>query len=277
MEAISIGPPRPQPRFRPHLAVDTPLVAAHLSCVIAGMWTGVAVLSAAIVGLHAWASMHPRSQWYLPAHWRLDPACGACALTFDDGPHPEHTPRILDLLAAHRQRATFFVIGANIAGNEAILRRMRADGHSIGLHSQRHSRCFNILPKARIRADLERCAKTIAEVTGEAPPRLFRPPVGLRSPQVADVVRDLGLVCTTWSERTCDTRARNARGLALRLERAAKPGAIILCHDGCEPGRGGDRTITVTALGHLLERMSLPSRALIAGDGDRLALIETPA
>lgn len=251
--------------IRPHLLVDAPLLGATIGVGAAlGVGWPLAALTAAGLGLHAWASMHPRAQWYLRVHWRLPTDVTAHALTFDDGPHPEFTPRILDLLAAHGQRATFFVIGEHAARHGDLLRRMLAEGHAIGLHSHGHSRLFNLWPSGWVRRDLQRNLATIADATGAPPPRLFRPPVGLKNPQVADVVGELDLVPVTWSARVWDTRGAAAPAIAARLQRAIAPRAIILLHDGHEPGRTGDRSATVAALATVLAAGTPPSAALAA-------------
>ncbi len=271
-------PGRPLPWFRRHLWVDAPLMGAHVSLAATGSWAALAGLSVGIVGLHAWASMHPHASWYLRSHWRLPRDATSCALTFDDGPHPEYTPRILDLLAQHGQRATFFVIGVHAAAHGALMRRMLAEGHRIGLHSHRHTRWFNVLPRHRVRADLSACADAIADATGAPPPRLVRPPVGLRSPQVADAFDQLGLICVTWTQRIWDTRKPESERIAEHLLRAAQPGSIILGHDGHEPGRVGDRSATVAALASALPNLPCASAALmVTADGTGVTTVSSDA
>lgn len=272
------GRPRPLPWLRPHLLVDAPLAGLHLSLAVTGYWPALAALSVGIVGLHGWASMHPHASWYLRSHWRLPRGTPACALTFDDGPHPEYTPRILDLLAQHRQQATFFVIGVHAAGHGPLLRRILAEGHRLGLHSHRHSRWFNVQPGARVRADLAACAAAVADATGAAPPCLVRPPVGLRSPQVADAFDHLGLTCVTWTRRIWDTRQPDSARIAAHLLRAARPGNIVLCHDGHEPGRVGDRSATVAALAAALPHFTCASAALTStADGAGVTTVSSDA
>jgi peptidoglycan/xylan/chitin deacetylase (PgdA/CDA1 family) len=251
--------------IRAHLVADAALLGATVGVGAAlGCGWPLAGLATLGAGLQAWATVSPRSSWFLPVHWRLPPGDAGFALTFDDGPHPEHTPAILDLLAAHGQRATFFVIGEHAGRHGPLLRRMRAEGHAIGLHSHRHSRLFNLWPRQLVRRDLERCCAAVADATGEAPPRLFRPPVGLKNPLVADVVEALGLVTVTWSARVWDTRGAAAGTVAHRLRRAARPRAIVLLHDGHEPAHPGDRSATVAALAAALPLAAGRSRPLAA-------------
>ncbi len=253
---------RPGPYFRPHLLVDAPLAGLHLSLAVTGYWAALAGVSAGIIGLHAWASMYPRSPWYVRTVARLPASETACALTFDDGPHPEFTPRVLDLLARHHMRATFFVIGEHAQQHGALLRRIVAEGHSLGLHSWHHARWFSMLSARRIKADLRACGDTIAQATGQPPPRLFRAPVGVRSPNVADAAYALRLTTVAWSKRLWDTQGAPAARVQRHLECAVRPRAIILAHDGHEPKHPGDRSATIAALSAALPTFCCPSRAL---------------
>lgn len=253
---------RPGPYFRPHLLVDAPLAGLHLSLAATGHWAALAAVTGGIIGLHAWASMYPRSPWYVRTHTRLPASETACALTFDDGPHPEYTPRVLDELAAHGMQATFFVIGVHAQQHGALLRRILAEGHSLGLHSWRHPRWFSLLSTRRVKADLRACGDAIAEATGMPPPCLFRAPVGVRSPNVADATHALRLTTVAWSNRLWDTQGAAAPQVQRHLERAARPRAIILAHDGHEPNYPGDRSATIAALAAVLPTLPCPSRAL---------------
>jgi peptidoglycan/xylan/chitin deacetylase (PgdA/CDA1 family) len=249
--------------IRPHLLVDASLAAAGISLAAAwGPGLPLLALGAGVAGLHAWASVNPRASFYLPVTWRLPADETSYALTFDDGPDPEYTPAVLDLLARHGAHATFFVIGEHARRHPQLLRRIRRDGHALGLHSDRHSRWFNCWPAGMVRADLERCRAAIAAATGEPPPRLFRPPVGLKNPLVADAVAALGLVVVTWSARAWDTRGATPAAIAHRLRRAARPRAIVLLHDGHEPAHPRTRAATVDGLAMALPHLPGPSRAL---------------
>ena len=156
------------------------------------------------------------------------------ALTFDDGPHPEHTPRVLDVLRERRVRATFFVIGAKAERHPELLRRMRDEGHQIGVHSHTHDRLLSLRGAGRVRAELERCAQAIERATGERP-SLFRPPVGHTGPRVARVADELGFVTVGWSVRGLDGLARTSPAdVVRRVARGLRHGAIVLLHDAAE-------------------------------------------
>lgn len=178
---------------------------------------------------------------------------GAVALTFDDGPNPEHTPKILSLLQAAGAKATFFVIGRKAEAYPQIIRQIKARGHAIGLHGYAHHRLFSLRSLRYVRDDLERGRKAIEAITGE-PVALFRPPIGHMSPRIAKAVDELGLVTVGWSVRALDgTAGAKPTEVAERVTRRLKPGAIVLLHDAAERD---DRTpASLEALPAILDAM----------------------
>jgi peptidoglycan/xylan/chitin deacetylase (PgdA/CDA1 family) len=257
--------------MRGHLLVDVPLVAAAVSLAPVYGLAPLAWVTGAAVGIHAWGVVNPRSSLYLPVWWRLPAGSPHVALTFDDGPHPERTPAVLDLLARHGQQATFFVIGENVRRHPALVRRILAEGHALGLHSDQHSWMFNCWPPGRVRRDLERCADAIATATGQAAPTLFRPPVGLKNPAVGFVCGRLRLCAVTWSCRGLDTGTASIEQVLARLLKGLRPGAILGMHDGAEPTRPRPGTLCPDVLARLLpvlRERGLASRPLArAGRG----------
>jgi peptidoglycan/xylan/chitin deacetylase (PgdA/CDA1 family) len=156
------------------------------------------------------------------------------ALTFDDGPHPEHTPKILDLLDGARVKATFFVIGRKAAEHPEIVRDIVARGHAIGVHGYAHDRLFSLRSLRFVRDDLGRAVDAVAAITGERP-WLFRPPVGHTSLRIARAVRELDLEVVGWSVRGIDGLARSrADRVAARVVPGLRDGAIVLLHDAAE-------------------------------------------
>lgn len=157
------------------------------------------------------------------------------ALTFDDGPSLEHTPRVLDALAEHDDRATFFVIGRKLEGERAkLVRRMHEAGHAIGCHSFAHDRLFALRGTKRVRDDLLRALKTIEDVTGAAT-HLFRPPIGHTNPTIARVAEELDLDVIGFSVRGYDgTASAHAYKVQRRVISGLADGAIVLLHDGAE-------------------------------------------
>lgn len=150
------------------------------------------------------------------------------ALTFDDGPGP-YTSRLLRMLAARHAKATFFLIGGNIHGREAVVRQELAQGHAIGDHTWSHPD-LSTLPEKRIRVQLTRTLTAITRVTGQ-PVHLMRPPYGATDRHVGKVARSLGLAQIVWDVDTDDWRDRNAAIVAHRAISRAHRGDIILMHD----------------------------------------------
>ncbi len=211
----------------------------------------------ATVGFFAYVVVSPRAQFLVPSVWQLpssDP--NAIAFTFDDGPDPQWTPRVLDLLALHGARATFFVVGQRAAEHPDLVRRIVAEGHAIGSHTYGHSHGFHFSSARRMRSEIVAGVEAVTAIAGVRP-TLFRPPQGLRTPMLRDALRTLdGLVCVTWTERGLDAMGRAASAIVARLERSLRPGAILTLHDGAGLGGTSDRSPTVEALAKLLDLAS---------------------
>jgi peptidoglycan/xylan/chitin deacetylase (PgdA/CDA1 family) len=210
----------------------------------------------ATLGFFAYVITAPSSQFLVPSVCALPAGSTAdptVAFTFDDGPDPEITPRVLDLLARHGAQATFFVVGARAAGHPDLIRRIVAEGHAIGSHTYEHSHVFHFSSASRMRAEVTRGIDAVTAITGTAP-RLFRPPQGVRTPLLRDALASLdGLVCVTWTERGLDAIGRASQAIASRLARSLRAGAILALHDGAGLGGTRDRRPTLEALEILLE------------------------
>jgi peptidoglycan/xylan/chitin deacetylase (PgdA/CDA1 family) len=184
----------------------------------------------------------------------------AIALSFDDGPSPHNTIELLELLEEHDGRATFFAVGEEIAGREAIVERLLEQGHELGNHTYGHPRTVHLDRDELLREVVttnERLASLGAEV------RLIRPPFGKDRRRFAAVARELGMMVALWSVDSNDTRSETSAELASSVLRRAGPGAIVLLHDGGErrprtieacativPGlrRAGFRLVTISEL-----------------------------
>lgn len=153
------------------------------------------------------------------------------ALTFDDGPAAP-TARILDILAMEKVPATFFLIGKNINGNEALVKRMADEGHAIGNHSFNHTGSFDWQSAGAMQQELEQTSAAIEAVTGK-PVSLFRPPYGVTNPNLARAVSRSGLRSIGWNLRSMDTVAEDEARLLRKILRRVRPGSIILLHDRC--------------------------------------------
>jgi len=182
------------------------------------------------------------------------------ALTYDDGPNPNATPALLDLLAAHDTRATFFLIGRFVLQQPELVRRIHAAGHLIGNHTQTHP--WLAWQTARvIREELIACNRAIEDVIG-APVRYFRPPHGARRPAVLRIARELGLTTVQWNAMARDWKPIGADRMMVRLDRDLLRrrrhgvGANILLHDGFDQHMGADRSDTVRLTSRLLDRFA---------------------
>lgn len=173
------------------------------------------------------------------------------ALTFDDGPHPEVTPAVLDALARVGARATFFVIGRHLEKHAAIAARAVLEGHELGNHSWTHSHFQNFYPTSMYADDLDRGARLIQQVCGSSAEPLYRSPIGLKSPALARVAHSRKSTVVAWSVHSRDTIARDAQATATRVLSRLRPGDIVLMHDGHERD-GRHRTLAARALPMIL-------------------------
>lgn len=151
-----------------------------------------------------WASASIRSGVYVRAFCREKTDRKVVYLTFDDGPHPPETERVLDVLRERGARATFFLIGSKVSGNEAVLRRMLEEGHALGLHTYSHAGTFPLLSFDKMLADVNEGKRAVESAAGKKI-SLFRPPFGVTNPTIAKVIRTLGLQTVGWDVRSFDT------------------------------------------------------------------------
>jgi peptidoglycan/xylan/chitin deacetylase (PgdA/CDA1 family) len=176
----------------------------------------------------------------------------AVALTFDDGPHAEGTPAVLDGLAATGAVATFFLVGEQVERRPGLVGEIVAEGHEIALHGHTHRSHLKLGPRA-LREDLRRGAAVVAEAAG-CEPRLHRPPYGLYSALSLALVRRAGLEPLLWSRHGRDWSARaSPESIAGRLGADLRAGEVLLLHDADHYAAEGSWRRTAAALGPLLE------------------------
>jgi peptidoglycan/xylan/chitin deacetylase (PgdA/CDA1 family) len=183
----------------------------------------------------------PRSTLLGPNLTRLPAraaARGEVALSLDDGPDPEVTPRVLELLARRGARATFFCIGERAARDAGLVRAIAGAGHAVENHSLRHRHDFALLGPRRFLQEIGAAQDTLAALAGSAP-RFFRAPAGMRNPFLDFALTRLGLRLVSWTRRGYDTRNADADDVLARLTRGLAPGDILLLHDG-HAVRGAD-------------------------------------
>jgi peptidoglycan-N-acetylglucosamine deacetylase len=220
---------------------------------------GAAGLAAA--GVASYGAMAPHSELFGKTLHRLgDPK--QLALTYDDGPNDPHTLNLLDVLAKHDVKATFFLIGKHVAAKPEIARRIAAAGHTIGNHTYTHPNLF-FCSAARIRQELADCKNALSDAVGEHS-KFFRPPFGARRPAVLSIAREMGLTpvmwtvtCYDWKETTADRVERHA----LRQVHGAD---LILMHDGGHKMMGADRVHTVEATEKLIPRLKNAGYSFVA-------------
>lgn len=170
------------------------------------------------------------------------------ALTFDDGPHPRYTPRVLDVLKRHRVRATFCVTGDNVGRYPHTTRRIRNEGHRICNHTRNHPDMATLSSAAARRQVLD-TQRQVQRTTGVTP-TTFRFPYGSSNARVRSVVRDCRLRILGWTVDTGDYLRPPARTITARVVGNVRPGAVVLMHDG-----GGDRTNTVNSLEQMIRQL----------------------
>lgn len=199
--------------------------------------------------------MWPRSALLGPNLTQLPEAArkrGEIAITFDDGPDPAVTPLVLDVLARHGARATFFCIGRKARAHADLCREIARRGHAVENHSDRHLATFPFLGMGGQRAEILAAQRALAEIAGREP-SCFRPPAGLRNPLLDPVLHGLGLRLVTWTRRGFDTRTRDPRRVTARLVRGLAAGDILLLHDGHGARMADDRPVIAEALPRLLD------------------------
>jgi peptidoglycan-N-acetylglucosamine deacetylase len=211
---------------------------------------GVAACAAAVSA--GYQSMAPTGQWYGRTFTSLTRGTRQLALTYDDGPNDPHTLRLLEVLARHNVRATFFVIGRYVQQRPDIVREIVKAGHVIGNHTFTHP-LLTFKSAAEVRKELTDCHSAIQDTVGE-PSNLFRPPFGGRRPAVLRIAREMDLMPVMWNVTGYDWNAPPAATIERKVSNQIRGGDVILLHDGGHKQMGADRSQTVLATDHLITR-----------------------
>ena len=207
----------------------------------------------AVAGLATWLgieSMWPTMHLYGRSFIGLAPGSRQLALTYDDGPNDPYTLRLLDLLAKHDVKATFFVLGRFVEQKPEIVRALAKAGHTIGNHSWDHPRLI-FASTAETRRQIDRTQAAIFEACGVMP-TLFRPPYGGRRPGTLQAVRRLGLEPVMWNVTCYDWKATTSERVFAHAQRQIRGGDVILMHDGNQARMGADRSHSVEATDRLI-------------------------
>lgn len=199
--------------WRHHLAIAlAPLFLSHL--------------------LSLYATLGPGCQWWGPVVQSFATREREVWITIDDGPSPDHTLRLLEILHEHQARATFFVIGKNAEKYPHLITEILARGHQLANHTYTHpSSWFWAAGPREIAAEIDGCAEFLRASDGR-PAKLFRAPAGLKNPFVHHELKRRGLHLVAWSIRSLDTVRHDAEQIARRIHARVHPGAIILLHEG---------------------------------------------
>lgn len=192
------------------------------------IWSyGLVILGYLVVQVYGTTVMS--AQFFMPAKCKADSA-NNIALTFDDGPVPGKTEKILEILESRNAPAAFFCIGNRVSDNPALTKRVFDAGHLIGNHSYWHRATFDLQTSDSIGKELRDTDEAIQQAIG-VKPNFFRPPYGVTNPMVANAVRKGGYTTIGWSVRSFDTVIRDGEVLKKRITRSLKGGDVILLHD----------------------------------------------
>jgi peptidoglycan/xylan/chitin deacetylase (PgdA/CDA1 family) len=245
------------------------LGGAALGIASPGLWpwviAGLVVDHLLLVGGSLW----PRSSLVGPNLTRLPagiPDDRSVALTFDDGPDPAVTPRVLEILGRRGAHATFFFVGRRAEAHPDLVAETARLGHRVENHSYNHSSAFCFLGPRAIGREIDRAQEVLSRCAGAAP-RWFRAPAGIRNPWLDGALVRRRLELATWTRRGFDTVSRDPARVLRRLTRSLAPGDVLVLHDG---GAARDRA------GHPVVTETLP-RLLDAIDAAGLRAVPLPA
>lgn len=197
-------------------------------------WWAYILLVAVWATLTIIGSFHIRWDYHLPAlHFNKKIRDNLVAITFDDGPHPNFTPRVLELLQKYNARASFFCVGQQVNQYGAIAKKIVDNGHTIGNHTYTHSNKFGFFGTQKVLSELQKTNTTIKEVTG-LEPKLYRPAFGVTNPSINKAIKKLNLTTVGWNIRSLDTTQRSKKVILERITNKINKGDIILLHDSSE-------------------------------------------
>ena len=206
----------------------------------------LAAVGLTMIGGVAHGAYHRNSRVFGPVLGELPSDGKRVSLTFDDGPNPDATPRVLDALAKHGVKATFFVLGAHAERWPDLVHRVLEEGHQIGNHGYFH-RKLHLKSPGYVKRDII-LGKRAIERAGAPAPKFFRAPHGFRSPWVTAIARSLGERTIGWSLGVWDSDRPGVQPIVDRTIEGTRPGSIVLLHDGDGYNANGDRTQTAAAL-----------------------------
>ena len=199
-------------------------------------------------------TMSPTSQLYGRTFIGEGPGSRRLCLTYDDGPNDPHTLHLLEVLAKHNAKATFFVVGKYVKDRPEIVRQVATAGHELGNHTFAHPNLI-FCTASQTRDEISRCDAVIGDATGMEP-ALFRPPFGGRRPANLRAIRASGKETVLWSLSGYDWSATSPGQIVDKVTKRVRGGDVILLHDGGHRQFGQDRTLTIQATDEILRRCS---------------------
>jgi len=197
-------------------------------------------------------SMAPTGKWYGDTFSGLRRGSKKLALTFDDGPSATNTPRLLETLAKHEVRATFFLIGLHVQQYPQIVRELVQAGHVIGNHTFTHPNLI-FASSRQTRMQIQECERVLADTVGEHS-NLFRPPFGGRRPRSLRIARELGLIPVMWNVTAYDWNSNGAEKIQANIAGQVRGGDVILLHDGSHSSMTADRSATIVATERVIQK-----------------------
>ena len=216
-------------------------------------WPLIGTIHLLTQGFVLYPALRPNCDWFGPVTKSFRTDRREVWLTIDDGPHPEKTPKILELLRRFDARATFFVIGENVRAYPRLTRAILEQGHALGNHSATHpTQHFWGLWKRAVAREIDEGAAAVQEATGIAP-TWFRAPVGMANVFVHQVILERRMKLIGWSARGFDAVKTDAATVVEKILSNIRPGAIVLLHEGGAAEKG--ETVSVLAIETLLVRL----------------------
>lgn len=248
--------------WKPTLAIKLSLLVLTGSVIVLllkpALWVWVLSVLCINHGILTLAGLIPRSTMLGPNITRLPQAAaqrGEVAITIDDGPDPEVTPQVLDILDQYQAQATFFCIGKLAAQHPELSREIVRRGHAIENHSLSHNWYFSLLDPWSIHREVRDAQQVLGEISGQTP-RFFRATAGLRNPELEPVLAHCGLRLCSWSKRGFDTRENDPDVVLNSLAQNLKGGDILLLHDGSSARTARGTAVILDVLPRLLDNLA---------------------
>jgi peptidoglycan-N-acetylglucosamine deacetylase len=244
--------------MRRAMLIKVPALLAAIACIafVPGVlgWLAAALAIALGAGALSLVVFDPNATFWAPTMWRAPRPTNAVALTFDDGPDPEFTPRVLAILAEKNVPAAFFVVGRRAEEHPGVLADIDRAGHLVAAHSYTHDLAFHFRLWAGVRRELAAGNAAIVRAIGREP-RLFRAPQGFKNPALGDVLREMGMTAIGWQVRGLDAIEKDPDAIFRRIVRGTKPGGVIAMHDGAGLLGTSSRQPTIEALPRLIDAL----------------------